>query len=88
MADLRGSGTRPLRIQILSFSCSFRGKFRQIIGFCIHLGNRLGNPGSTTAKQYKKNVDLLLLVFFVETLLFYFERSLLQLGHYFYRKQF
>ena len=42
----------PLWIQILSFSCSFRGKFGQIMGFCLHLGSwrpLLGNPGSATA---------------------------------------
>ena len=40
------------RIQFLSFSCSFRQKSCQIIGFCAKLRGwrpRLGNPGSTTA---------------------------------------
>ena len=44
---------RPLSVQFVSFSCSFRQKYCQIIGFCPKLRNwrspRLGNPGSATA---------------------------------------
>ena len=41
-ADLTG-GTRdtrpfPIGVEFLSFSCSFREKIRQIIGWCPHLG--------------------------------------------------
>ena len=46
LANLRGGGgTRdmwpasPLLVQILSFSCSFREKFGQIIDWCHHLGS-------------------------------------------------
>ena len=54
LADLRGGapGTRPLLSQILSFSCSFRENFDQIIGWHPHLEVStpcLGNPGSATA---------------------------------------
>ena len=37
-------GTRPLWVQILSFSCSFREEIGQIIGLRPHLGSCLSPP--------------------------------------------
>ena len=49
--DLGGTkNTRPLSVQFLSFSCSFRQTSCQIIGFeGLAVTLRLGNPGFSTA---------------------------------------
>ena len=56
-----GPGTRALILfKLLSFSCSFREKNGQIIGWCPHLWFGvllLGNPGSVT-EQHDQTVVL------------------------------